>query len=321
MRKSPRQSGRLAIFALLLATPLGFSTARPVAAGVITFNFEGLPNDNATNTQVKTYMQGVLDDFSSVLGLQITTLTKAKGERDYDGDGHVVGPRYVKDSQGNYTIVDNSLPSAPPVNLGYVPRALTLGSSDGGQMHDPDEHNDKFIVNNGGDRITMVFDFLIYAVSFDYEIFPNGSDPNGTAAVHPDFTFKAGNSAPGQNPAVFPTVVSFQPTTVLGEYSELLPYSPFSAGATENSTKKDKLELAPQYLGESGLWLFPEGVNTLEFWDWPEKIGVDNLQIYTSPVPEPGSLAIWCGTIAVGTVLCRRKRRKRAAGAALSAAA
>src|SRR4051812_6156105 len=140
-------------------------------AHAVTFNFNTLL-DNATNTQVQTYMNGILSGASS----GSVTVTGSLGEKNYTGDNHAVGPV-----------------------SGVTVTSETLGTSDGGV------HNgtlDTFLVNstaNGNDRIRMVFSVPIYSVSFDYEILPDGTCPDGgvtgctntSSSNWPDFTFKA----------------------------------------------------------------------------------------------------------------------------------
>jgi hypothetical protein len=314
MRKSNEWSRRVVFSAVLLS----FATARTAGAGVITLDFNSLNDGNGTSA-VQTYVRNVVGNALN-LSAADQLLVKVKGglaEENYIGDQHVTGPRRLL-SNGEQN-------NEYPVNgtNGTVPRPMTLGSSEFGVM-DPTymwvpfalNNLDTYLVNKnangvGEDRITMEFPFPIYGVSFDYEIFPDG-----TGDQPPDFSFAYNLvGVPLDAPVVTMTgVVQGVSPGDFGTY----PYSPRS---TANGDSK---ETAKQFIGQSGLLTFsplPGASTTLEFIDWPQKIGIDNLQIYTSPVPEPGSLAIWCGTIAVGTVLCRRKRRKRAAGAAHSAAA
>jgi hypothetical protein len=48
----------------------------------------------------------------------------------------------------------------------------------------------------------------------------------------------------------------------------------------------------------SGTWSFPGGVKELDFIDWPQKIGIDNLQMNITnsqrltTVPEPSTLLL-----------------------------
>jgi hypothetical protein len=294
---------RVALIAALLALANVHSALAGVITVPLTFDFENLDDGNG-NALVQTKMQQVLNATFSHLPANTYTVivTGAKVEADYIGDGHVVGPRYVNGSLNN---------NAPASGVhGSVPRPLTLGTSDGGVMRgDPlsdqmtDATLDKYLVNSNTIKITMVFNFPIYDVSFDYEIFPNGGNQT---ANWPDFTFKAGNSPPGSNPTVFYTQ-SILPGTA-GSYSQSLLYSPDSVRGTSYA---DRIEPEPQFLGESGMRMFPDGVTVLEFWDWPERIGIDNLKI--NHTPEPSSMVIFGGLAATfwaGSRLCRWRKAK-----------
>jgi hypothetical protein len=260
---------RVGILSAILAL-VGAST--PAHAGPIIFDFNSL-NDGAGNNSIQNYMRGVI--FQELGVLSGVTVTGAKADKNYTGDGFVVGPA-----------------------SGSSVTALTLGNSDGGVPHLGTF--DTYIHNNNADLITMSFSFPIYSVSFDYEIFPNGScenpndnfpTPKGKCSVWPDFTFKADTItylwAVGQDPAK-PGYVGYT-------------HSPQS-GPTN-------LEKAPQLLAVSPLFVFPQGVTKLEFIDWPEQIGIDNLKI--NQVPEPASMLL----LAVGLVGVVRRLRRHAKAA------
>lgn len=255
-------------FLLLFILAISLFTSQAVYASLISFDFNPLV-DGASNASVQTYMNNLLA--SAHPGGHVV-VTGALGERNYTGDNHVVGP-----------ILGGGL------NRYVAP--LTLGSTDGGILHvDP---LDTFLVNNTNtDRIVMQFDFPIYRLLFDYEIFPDATCPAQTVSCGPtsvnwpDFSFRVDGSLQFRTLAINPSTT--------GPYQ----HSPDS-GLIAN-------ELAPQFLGQSGEWFFPNGVTSLDFIDWPRLIGIDNLQIYDSPpIPEPASVLL-IGSGLIGLALKRR---------------
>ncbi len=233
---------------------LGFLAVLSIPAhATVTFNFDALAN-NASNSSAQTYMRNILASSSA----GTVTITGAQALTTYNGDNHVVGPQ-----------------------VGSMVSSETLGTSDGGVHH---SGFDTFLANNGPtyDRISMVFSQAIYGVSFDYEIFPDGTCVKQSTSCQPgstnwpDFSFIADNQ------------VMFKTLGIVPGQSGTSAHSPIS-GLGSN-------ELAPQYLGLSGQWDFINGVTTLEFVDWPAKIGIDNLNLNFTPpshtVAEPSSLLL-----------------------------
>jgi hypothetical protein len=199
------------------------STA-PGRAGMISFDFHGL-HDGDNNAAVQTYFQSVVD---AAHPGGIVTVTGATASTTYNADGHVVGP----------------------VN-GHSVSSFTLFNQD----HNP------FLMNSattGNDRITLLFRFKVHAVSFDYEIFPDGTGQT------PDFTFAADGQTMFKALGVTPTAQS--------QYD----HSPHSGW---NHT-----EQSAQLLGTSS-WSFAGGVTKLEFIDWPAHIAISNLQVDDTPAP------------------------------------
>lgn len=166
---------------------------------------------------------------------------------NYDGEGYVVGPK---------------IGSAPATKY-------TLLEKDGG----------KFLINNvhnGNDKITFDFAKPIYAISFDFEIFPDGT------GVTPDFTFKADGNTIFHLDGLVPGTSGPLPAGV----------TQLGVGYTFSPNSGSAQQLSKQFIGSfSGT--FANGVSHLEFIDWPVTIGVANFQFGGAPgVPEPPSALI-----------------------------
>jgi hypothetical protein len=268
-----------------LLTVAGFSllAVRPAAASPITaFDFDTL-NAGVTNATILTYMQGILD--ATMPGKHVTSVSGATSNKSYTGDGHAVGPAMS----------------------GKV-KPITLGSTDGALGNNTDQARlnasnaiiwDTFIKNNGSTTVTMIFDFPIERLKFDWQIFPSGTCPRGGSTGcpntsdpdWPDFTFEVNDNQ-------------------IFKYYGVKPGDVGLSGMTYDRSQLRNPERAPQALGTTG-WidLDVRGSSTkLEFIDWPLTIGIDNLHIQ---IPEPSTGALFGAVLALlaaGSSIGARRR-------------
>jgi len=247
-----------------------FAAAASAQAGVITFDFGSLSN-GATNNQIQTFMNSLLPGGESV------AVTGAVASNSYNGDGHVTGS-------------------------GTGATSFTLARLDSAG-HGTFIKND---TDHSSNEIKMVFGGLtISSISFDYEIFPDGSCPSLAScggSGHPNLPDLTVISNGSYQVAHYLGVVPGQ----AGSYNTSYIHSPASG---QFST-----ELAPQLLGSSGILNLPAGTTQLEFKDWPATIAINHLTI-NPPVPEPSTMTLLAsGLIGLGAVRRRRTRALRALG-------
>lgn len=279
------------------AALLCLAVPSPAQAGFtpndLAVSFSSLLN-NATNTDIGNLLT---TDFKNAGYGGKVTVSGAIGSNSYTGDGHVVGPNGSSD---------------------------TLHTMDGGT----------FIQNNTGTNpsstaITIKFSQAISLskISFDFEIFPDGTCPTGNncGSNLPDIsvtdTYKPKSGTTNVTAQIFqrfgvvPGQTGATPVACTGNTSQsgncggsgsdspsLYTHSP-NSGPINN-------EMAPQLLGSSGqvalnLPTGNRGVTTLTFNDWPATIAINHLVF--DPVPEPGSLLLLAsGLVGLGILRVRK---------------
>jgi hypothetical protein len=228
--------------------------------------------NNATDAQIQSLMNSLLPAGDSV------TVTGAVGSNSYNGDGHVTGS-----GNGN--------------------TSFTLANMDS-------PGNGTFIQNDTGhssNDILMSFSGLtVSSVSFDFEIFPDGS-----------CTSLSGNNCGGAGNPNLPDL------TLLANGSQLEAWDALAPGSSGNShgvfaspylhspaSGHSSDELAPQLLGSSGVVTLPANTTVLDFQDWPATIAINNVVINFSPgaVPEPATASL-LGSGLLALCLLRRRRK------------
>ena len=232
----------------------------PASAGVVTFNFNTL-SSGANGGSIQSYMNSILGGNATV-----TVSAGAQANKGYNGDGHVVGvgsstSRTLGTSEGNGAVAGGTVCGSGGCTNPTIPANL-----------------DTFIKNASG-YSSFYFDFssnfIIDSVSFDYEIFPDGTCTSLTYSG-------CGGAAVG---GIYPNQPDFTFSTDLGQVFHSYGTTPRSAN---NDSPVSTNELTPQLgpINTGSLVFNVAGSNVLNFADWPATIGIDNLVItyHTPPV-------------------------------------
>jgi hypothetical protein len=273
-------------------------SSRSASASIVLFDFNGLASGvgatggTGTYGSIQNYMRSLLTG-----GATVTVSAGVVTDKTYTGDGHVVGPGTTL---------------AQPVTLGTSDRDPNLTANQHLTTYDTFIHNDTS-TSPASTNWSFVFSgFVIDRISFDYEIFPDGTCTALTTTAcggtglpnRPDMTVTAG---------VTQLFHYYGQTPGTGGTSSPYVESPCTDLTTGGGTScVGTTEAAPQLIGTTG-WL-NVGSNSFNFMDWPAMIGIDNFQIdyHTNPgptaaVPEPGTMILLGSGLAAA--FARRKKR------------
>jgi hypothetical protein len=273
----------------------------------VTFTFDkagaiaALNPATATAADISTYMTAVLQA-AGCIGCSVTVTdptspNKVYVDSTYTGENHVVGPNgnpvtlgtyeHAKDNTGASGIVNGLDANGAPIYDNFLSNVANSSS-------------------NGGSAILMTFSLsagysLGNGVSFDYEIFPDAGCQSSTNCPDPaEFEFKAGMNS----------LAYVNDFGVNGIVTAAFPDGNIVTAKDGVSTKNGgTTQTAAQWISTYSSSNPFASYNQLEFIDWPAAIGVDNLKLNFSRVPETNSILL-LGTLALLlTPLVRRFRK------------
>jgi PEP-CTERM motif len=295
-----------------------------------TFNFNnmgsgGTSSQNQSSNTISTYMSSVLQGLG--FGPNKVTVTGGIGQQgasSYAGEGFTVGPK-IGSTDYSLTLANTDGAATPDKDTtkwdGYnnsnKPPVLSNANTDGFIKNctsvDPGLSANK-ATGCGGNSPDIFMDFhglKIVSIKFDFQIFPDGTCPS----LNPTPTKENPHPAAtcGTNNANLPDFelwwgdngtrgINDLNTTAIKQWWGTAPGTHGTDGGglagntyTNSPNHTSSTETAPQLLGVSGLITIANYTNkpvtTLDFMDWPETIGLDNLVIYFAP--EPGTLALF----------------------------
>jgi len=271
---------------------LAIGTGASAYAGTVIFNFNALA-ENASAATINSVLTSQLQAAGCV-GCTVA-VTGAYADTTWNADGHVTGPGTGSRSltlgtaanslgAGNNTLAGGSTTTSALTASGTYNTFLATTSDAG--------------VNCGAEcEISLVFTGLTLnsITGFNYEIFPDG-----TTQQPPDLTLSTGSGLG-------------TPISGFGTGGTKLGVTP---GTTNGNSTLSPLgtETSLQYIGAWTTSLNVAGASELNFVDWPNTIGFDNLQFtYNTPgtpsVPEPGSMVL-LATVAAGLFVTKRRMRR-----------
>lgn len=248
-------------------------------AATYTFNFNSLAATTASTSTtnaslaIQNYMDGVLTA-DGCKGCSVT-VSGAVADTTYNGDGHVVGSKVgTNTTYTSLTLGDSNNATGNNASINHTGNTINYDTFISNTDNSSNQRDDEI-------TIKLVGFTLNGNVSFDYEVFPDGTGET------PDFTF-----ATNVNSNVF-TKDGTKPSATNAYGDGTATHSPNSGNSAETS-----LQWIGTYSGSV------KGVNQLDFVDWPATIGVDNLVIST---PEPGTLFL-LGVGLSGLLLLTKKK-------------
>jgi len=255
----------------IVATLVASGVASSASAFVL--DFEGISvgtgvNGTANNQAVQSYVS------TKAAGV---TVQGAVARKAYNGDGYVVG-----ETLGTSDYVNNVLTH----HMGFD----VFITNQGGNPQTPQGQSGPYNTpygQSGVDKIVFTFAAAISNISFDWEVFPNGTcrTCGTTSANYPDFKLWAGDANTRYEQYFTGDAAGDFPVSKPGGVSRGANYA--------------------QGLGHFSID-FARPVTRVEFVDWPVLIGIDNLD--PRRVPEPAMLSI-LGLALAAAGLARGHRR------------
>jgi hypothetical protein len=313
----------------------------------VTFSFDNMGSGNTTgmyasSSQISSYMTSQLQTISKYASntISVTGAMGEQGASSYTGDNNVVGPTESHTVRGTTTTRVYPLTLANTNGLVNPKDTSTWDGATNSWSNPPvlsDSNPDGYIKNctgidpglgNGGKTgcgasssdIFINFNGLkILSFSFDFEIFPDGTCPQLDGPGHttscgtnnanlPDLEIWSGDNGTGVNFGTFFGVVPGASPPVSCDANSASD-STYTKSGAEGSTSYST-ETAPQLICHATYTVsdFTSGsITTLDFMDWPETIGIDNL---TVNLPEARSIAIFAlGLIGLGFIGWRNRTR------------